>query len=65
MDIELFKAVLTIYGPLVMGWVVAWLLWRQNRELIGEIMTLSKDSVSVNQKLVSAVRELRNTIDNQ
>lgn len=60
---ELVQAWLTVYGPLGMGWVVAWYLFRDSRENRTVMLDMIKDGIQVQAELKNALRELSSYIE--
>lgn len=38
MELELLQKFITIYGPLALGWPIAWLLWRRQNQMNDQML---------------------------
>ena len=53
---------LTTYGPLAMGWLVAWYFVRQNTHLQSKVLDIAVANISTNSELKSTVQALGDII---
>lgn len=53
---------LTHYGPLAMGWPVAWYFVRQNTHLQSKVLEIAVANISTNSELKSTVQALGDII---
>ena len=64
MEIAFFKEVLEYYGPLCLGWVVAWIIYTHLRETVRELFKINENVTAANVSMTEALKELRKTIEN-
>ena len=52
------KAVLTLYGPLAMGWVVAWVLWQENKRLAEKWIEKAVEDIELKSEMTHKLTSL-------
>lgn len=56
------EAVLRLYGPLVMGWVAAWILWRENTRNADRYHEEKERDIEIKVKMFNALEKLTEAI---
>lgn len=52
LELDFFKDLVTIYGPLGLGWPLAYLQWKRNERLHDKILKLIAEDTKVKTNLI-------------
>lgn len=62
MDAATIEKLFTLYGPLGMGWILAWWLLRQNMELQNKVLTTFLEDTKAKAEMRSALDALTSAV---
>ena len=58
-----FIELLKIYGPLAMGWVVAWLLWKEQKNTLANYHENQIEDVKIKAAIAQHLATLKTTLE--
>ena len=58
-----FVDLLKVYGPMAMGWVVAWLLWKEQKNLLANYHENQLEDVKIKQAIATHLETLKITLE--
>ena len=58
-----FVDLLKVYGPMAMGWVVAWLLWKEQKSLLANYHENQLEDVKIKQAIATHLETLKITLE--